>query len=184
MSNRFLPLVCAALLAGCASDEPVWAVHHASFIPTETGLSGTQTWEFFSEAWAESGAPDAFVCARAQLVTGALVAALPGCDGCVAAYDLTVAELESDCTDDLATNASFVTPPTIGIGDVPGDLDALDPYPGRSVGWYLSTDGRELSAYGYGYEETLDWNGEVGAPGWRIDQTYTLWPAFAWDLRK
>lgn len=182
--RTLLLLLPTLALAACASDEPVWAVHHASLVPTESGVSGTQTWEFFSEDWAQSGDPDAFVCARAQLVTGVVVAALPGCDGCVAAYDLAFTELESDCEGDLATDAGFATPPTIGLGDVPGDLDELDPYPGRSVGWYLSTDGVELTAYGYAYEEVLDWSGDVGAPGWRIGQTYTLWPAFAWDLRE
>jgi hypothetical protein len=175
----------AALVAGtgCASDEPAWAVHHASFIPDATGLSGTQTWEFFTEDWASTGDPDAFACARAQLVTGAVVAALPGCEGCVAAYALDVTELESTCEDALTTDADYVTPRALGIGDVPADLEDLDPYPGRSLGWYLSTDGVELTFYGFAYEEGLDWDGQIGAPGWRTDQTYTLWPAYAWDLR-
>lgn len=185
MSAR-LPALASLLaaLSGCASDEAVWAVHHASLIPTETGLSGTQTWEFFTEDWAKSGDPDAFVCARAQLVTGAVVAALPGCDGCVAAYELTVTELETDCEGGLAEDGGFVTPLAIGIGDVAADLEDLDPYPGRSLGWYLSTDGEELASYGYAYDEALDWSGDIGAPGWRTEQTYTLWPAYAWDLRE
>ena len=115
LARPLSPFVLLAL-AGCASDEPVWAVHHASFIPTETGLSGTQTWEFFSEDRAKSGDPDAFVCARAQLVTGSVVAALDGCAGCVATYELDVTELESDCADDLAADGDFVTPRAIAIG--------------------------------------------------------------------
>ncbi len=177
--------VAAVLLAasGCASDEPVWAVHHASFIPTETGLGGTQTWEFFTEEWARSGDPDAFSCARAQLVTGAVVAAPQGCDGCVASYELTVSELESDCADPLGTDPAYATPRAVGIGEVPADAEDLDPYPGRSLGWYVSVDGQELEFYGFAYDEALDWSGEIGAPGWTSGQAYTLWPAYAWDLR-
>ncbi|MDP2307642.1 MAG: hypothetical protein Q8P18_16585 [Pseudomonadota bacterium] len=171
------------LVAGCASDAPEWAVHHASLIPSETGLSGTQTWEFFSPAWARSGDPDAFVCARAQLVTGAVTAALPGCEGCTVAYTIDVAELESDCAAPLDTDTAYTTPRAIGLGDVPDALADLDPYPGRSLGWYLSVDGVEMEAYGFAYDEALDWAGDLGAPGWSTGQAYTLWPAYAWDLR-
>jgi hypothetical protein len=150
------------LAVGCASDEVSWAVHHASVLPSETALAGTQIWEFFTPDWASSGDADAFVCARGQIVTGTVTAALPGCDGCVASYELDVAELETDCA---------------------SPLDA-DPYPGRSLGWYVSIDGVEMEPYGFAYDEALDWAGELGAPGWTSGQTYTLWPAYAWDLRE
>lgn len=172
------------LAAGCASDVPSWAVHHASLTPTETGLGGTQTWEFFSPAWARSGDEDAFLCARAQLVTGSVTAALPGCEGCTVAYTLDVAELESDCAAPLDADTAYATPRAIGIGDVPQDLSDLDPYPGRSLGWYLSVDGVAMEPYGFAYDEALDWAGDLGSPGWSSGQTYTLWPAYAWDLRE
>ncbi|MES2642053.1 MAG: hypothetical protein V4850_21395 [Myxococcota bacterium] len=172
------------LVAGCASDEPAWAVHHASAIPTETGLGGTQTWEFFDARWAGSGNEDFFLCARAQLLTGAVTAALPGCEGCTVAYTLDVAELESDCGAPFATDTAYVTPRAIGIGDVADALTDLDPYPGRSLGWYLSVDGVTMEPYGFAYDEALDWAGDLGAPGWSSGQTYTLWPAYAWDLRE
>lgn len=177
-------LVTTAVLGGCASDEPVWAVHHASVVPGESGLDGTQTWEFFDAAWARSGDEDAFVCARGQLVTGALIAALPGCDGCLAAYTLEVAELESDCAAPYDADPAYTTPRAIGIGDVPDALADADPYPGRSLGWYLSVDGQQMEPYGFAYDEALDWAGELGAPGWTSGQAYTLWPAYAWDLRE
>lgn len=181
---RLAGAVACLLAAACASDEPTWAVHHASLIPTETGLSGTQTWEFFGAEWARTGDPDEMACARAQTVTGDVVAALPGCEGCLAAYTLEVAELESDCAEPYATDAAYTTPRAIGIGDVPAGLAELDPYPGRSLGWYVSVDGVELTFYGYAYDEALDWAGELGAPGWATGQAYTLWPAYAWDLRE
>jgi hypothetical protein len=177
---RFLLLL---PLAACGSDELVWAVHHGSVIPSETALEGTQTWEFFTAAWAKNGSEDEFGCARTQLVVGAVNAALPGCDGCMAAYALTTEEFDTDCSDPLDTDPAFETPLAIGIGDVPDDLADLDPYPGRSLGWYISVDGKNMEPYGFAYDEALDWAGDVGAPGWVAGQTYTLWPAFAWDLR-
>lgn len=171
-------------LLACSTGAPVWAVHHASLEPSSTGATGTQTWEMFTAEWASNGKAEEFVCARAQLVTGAVIAAPDGCTGCVAAYDLTYSELESDCAAPTDTDPAFATPVSIGIGDAPADLADLDPWPGRSLGWYVSVDGVTMSAYGFAYPEGLDWAGEVGAPGWVAGQLYTLWPAFAWDLRE
>jgi hypothetical protein len=172
-----------ALLA-CASDDPTWAVQHASVIPAETGLTGTQTWEFFDAGWAHSGSADAFVCARAQIVDGDVASALPGCDGCVVSYSLGLTELESDCAAPLDGDEAYGTPKAMAIGVVPDDLTDLDPYPGRSLGWYVSVDGVELAPFGFAYDEALEWGGTLGAPGWVTGQTYTLWPAYAWDLRE
>jgi hypothetical protein len=172
------------LAAGCASDSPAWAVQHASVIPAETGLGGTQTWEFFTAKWAKTGSADAYVCGRAQLVGGDVTASLPGCDGCTVAYSVDLEELESDCADPLDSDPAYLTPRAFGIGDVPEVLADLDPYPGRSLGWFVSLDGVEMEPYGFAYDEALDWSGDLGAPGWITGQTYTLWPAYAWDLRE
>jgi hypothetical protein len=180
---RVALLLLPPLLAACASDTPAWAVHHAALEPSATGLSGTQTWEFFSADWASSGSADAFTCTRAQLVTGEVSAPLPGCDGCTAAYDLTIAELDTDCPSPFDEDTAYGTPKAIGLGDIPMDYTDLDPYPGRSVGWYVSVDAVNAEFYGFAYEESLAWAGDVGAPGWASGQRYTLWPAFAWDLR-
>ena len=172
------------LLLACASDAPTWAVHHASVVPAETGLDGTQVWEFFDAAWAKKRDPKHYLCARAQSLVGEVTTPLEGCDGCVAAYAVATEELDSDCADDLATDAAYASAVvTFGIGDVPADLQDLDPWPGRSLGWFVSVDGRAMEAYGFAYDEALDWEGELGGPGWANGTTYTLWPAYAWDLR-
>jgi hypothetical protein len=171
-----------ALLA-CASDDVAWAVHHASVVPSATGLTGTQTWEFFDARWADTRGADTFVCARAQELAGDVVAAPEGCDGCTVAYALTAAELGGDCEGALAEDRGYLASVTIGIGDVPAVLADLDPYPGRSLGWYASFDGGPAEPYGYAYVETLEWQGDLGSPGWVAGQAYTLWPAYAWDLR-
>jgi hypothetical protein len=181
--SRFSLTALLATTVGCAEDTPAWAVHHAAFEPSATGLSGTQLWELFAADWANTGDADAYVCARAQLVSGAVAAPLAGCDGCTAAYDLTISELESDCPSPFAEDPAYLTPKAIGLGDIPTDYTDLDPYPGRSVGWYVSVDNVSAEFYGFAYEESLEWAGEVGAPGWASGQRYTLWPAYAWDLR-
>lgn len=172
------------LLLACASDDVTWAVHHASVIPTATGLGGTQTWEFFTEAWAKDHAAETFRCARAQLLAAEATGALTGCDGCLVTYAVTASELDTTCGEPQASDVAYANPiTTFAIGDVPDELASDDPYPGRSLGWYVSLDGETLTPYGWAYEEALDWEGRVGGAGWVNGQTYTLWPAFAWDLR-
>ncbi|MFZ5482065.1 MAG: hypothetical protein ACOZNI_35215 [Myxococcota bacterium] len=171
-------------ILACASDDVAWGVHHASVVPSETGLSGTQTWEFFDGQWADSRDEKDFVCARAQTLLGEPVAAPQGCTGCTVAYAVVADELGGDCEGALADDESYLTAvATIGFGDVSDALADLDPYPGRSLGWYASFDGEKADAYGFAYVEGLDWQGDRGSPGWVPGQTYTLWPAYAWDLR-
>ena len=172
------------LLSACASNDPTWAVEHASVIPGSSSLEGSQTWEFFDSSWSQSGSADAFLCSRAQIVDGAVASALPGCEGCLVAYTLRLAELETDCPAPVDADVAYTTPLAIGIGAVPDTLTALDPYPGRSLGWYISVDGTSFEPFGFAFEEELEWAGTLGAPGWITGQTYTLWPAFAWDLRE
>ncbi len=173
------------LAIACASEEAVYAVQHLSVIPSASGLTGTQTWEFFGAGWAEDRSAEHHRCARAQTVTGTLTVPLTGCEGCVASYTIEVAELETDCEGELATSRSYSQVLlNFGVGDVPDDLADIDPYPGRAIGGYLSYDaGTTVEPYGWAYDEALDWSGELGAGGWVPDQTYTLWPAYAWDLR-
>lgn len=172
------------LLVACASDDIAWAVHHASVIPTATGLDGTQTWEFFTTGWEKEHDPEAFSCARAQLVVGAVAPPLDGCADCLVAYEVIAEELDTTCAGPQATDASYGGSITMmAIGAVAPELEAADPYPGRSMGWYVSLDGATMTPYGFAYDEALDWGGQLGAAGWANDQTYTLWPAFAWDLR-
>jgi hypothetical protein len=173
------------LALACASDDPAYAVHVLSVVPTATGLTGTQSWEFFDGGWSEDRDDSHFLCTRAQTVEGALIAPPAGCTSCLAAYALVVTELETDCTGDVGTSRSYSDALVhIGVGEVPAQLEEADPWPGRSFGWYLSYDqGATVEAYGWAYDEALDYEGALGPAGWVPGEVYTLWPAFAWDLR-
>ncbi len=169
------------LVFACADPAaPAWAVQHASIVPAANGMTGTQTWEFFSSAWSPESGDDAFICARAQTLA-ATVTTAPGCPACRAVYALTVTELDSDCTDSLAKDAAFGGPDLFAIGEVADDLADADPYPGESFGWAVAYADQELTPVGYAYPESLDVGGETPA-GWATDTVYTLWPAVAWEL--
>ncbi|HNC95760.1 MAG TPA: hypothetical protein PKY30_00445 [Myxococcota bacterium] len=171
------------LLLACGSDEVHWAVNSLSLEPDSRGVVGTQTWAFFSENWEKNRAEKTFVCARTQQVEGRTSTELEGCEGCLAAYSLTVTEIETDCTGDEATAKGFAAALPIAVGDVPADLEELNPQGDRSLGWYLSMDGESYQPWGFAYFEELDFeNGGRGLPGWTSGQVYTFSPAVALEL--
>ncbi len=171
-------------LTGCGSDTPAWAIHHLELSTDATGVSGTQVWEFFGAGWDPDTRGGNYLCTRAQEVKGAVLAAPAGCPSCTVAYGLSVSELATDCTGDVATSASYVSAITISaIGEVDPELANLDPYPGKSVGWYTSLDGGEtLVPYGFAYDAALDEGTVEGPPGWVNGGRYVLWAAYAWEL--
>lgn len=170
-------------LLACASQDPHWAVNHLSLVPTEKGVEGTQTWEFFEKSWQKHRAEKTFVCVRAQSVTGTVVSPLEGCDDCRVAYTLESTDFDTDCASDVGNDSGFRASLSIAIGSaIPSDIAALDPYPGQSMAWYLAMDNETYEPWGFAYDEALDYDGELGRPGWVSDQYYTLWPAVALEL--
>lgn len=169
------------LLAACAGDDIAWAVNHASVVPSSSGLSGTQTWEFFTTGWTPDSGDKHYACARAQSVSGA-VASSPECKDCTVEYTLAYSEIQSDCDGDYATDPSYDAILTFGIGDVAEDLAADDPHPGKSLGWYVSVDGETMEPFGWAWDEAYDTGADPGPPGWVEGRVYTLWPAVAWEL--
>lgn len=182
MSRVLLAAVLPLLLVGCAAGSATWAVQDGAVTPSESGLVGEQAWSFFAKNWGQAQGDKAFVCARAQALTGAASAPLPGCASCTVAYTLSVTEIESDCEADLADDPSYTLPVAIGIGPVDESLASMDPHEGRSLGWYASFDGENLEPYGFAWDSALDAGEDAGPPGWNPGQSYTLWPAYAWDL--
>ena len=171
------------LLLACGGGEPVWAVATASVVPTSTGIEGVQGWSFFTKGWGKATGDAAFVCTRAQSFTGSVVAAEPGCEGCVVAYELEYEDMGSDCDDSIASDPAYAIPALMGIGDAPEDYAAQNPNPDRSYGWYADLGGEGMEVYGFAWDDALDWGGDPGPPGWNVGQVYTLTPVLAWDLR-
>lgn len=166
---------------GCASDTVAWAVNHASVVPETSGVSGTQTWEFFTEGWTPDSGDEHYACARAQTLSGS-VASSPPCDECLYLYKLSYEEFGTDCSGDEAEDPSYRALVYFGIGDVPEELSADDPHPGKSFGWFVSVDGETMEPFGWAWDEAYDYGGDPGPPGWVEGRAYTLWPSVAWEL--
>lgn len=170
------------LLLACADDGPAWAVNQMSMVPSATGGEGTQTWAFYTARWGDAKDDRAYVCARAQTFTATVTSLPAGCPTCRFAYTVTLEELGTDCSSMVSVDPSFELPVAIAVGDVPDELAELDPHEGRSFGWYVSFDGVTYEPFGFAWDESLDWDGDPGPPGWNSGQPYTLFPAYAWDL--
>jgi hypothetical protein len=169
------------LLVACGSDRVAWAVNHASVSHDGDTLTGTHTWEFFREGWTPESGEEDFVCARAQRLAGN-VASEPTCADCRHVYTLALEELETDCSGEFADSQAYSSLAAFAFGDVDASFADDDPHPSRSLGWYLSVDGEKVEPFGWAWDEALDYDGEVGGPGWSEGTTFTLWPAVAWEL--
>lgn len=173
----------AAALVGCGGGaEPRWAVQHATVDVTASGLDGYQVWELFGRKWKKKQAEKHHLCGLVQQVQGSLGADFDGCPGCVASYALLVEELETDCDPAWVAGGTFDGVRGFAIGDVPGEHAGADPYPGQSLGWYLSWDGSSAEFMGFAWSEALEAGTGPVAPGWTPGERYVLEPAFAWEL--
>lgn len=182
-----LPLLClAALPVGCGGgDTPAWAVQHATLEVTNDGseIAGYQVWEFYNSHWERSRSQDDHLCARTQSVYGLAEAVLPdGCPGCIASYEVTLSEVQTDCGGVEAGAATYAGVTRYAIGTVDRAISDDDPYPGDSMGWYVGWGEDPVITLGYAWNEALDAGEPAAAPGWMGGEAYTLSPAFVWDL--
>jgi len=169
------------LLVACnskASGDAAWAVNYATVTPDAFGVSGHHVWVFFQDGWERKRTEDYHLCTLLQTVEGSLIDDLDGCEECVATYEIALTDVEHDCDDELVSSASYRGIEAFGVGDSAGD-DA--PY-ASAYQWSLSYDGEALESHGWAFDEAEDW-GSATTDGWEEDGTYTLWPAYAWDLR-
>jgi hypothetical protein len=169
------------LILGCASGEITWAVQHASVIPDSTGLTGVQTWEFFTDDWRPEDGDDGYVCARTQEIVGSVTTS-ESCTDCRQVYAITTSEHDGDCEGAEATDPAYEGPDLYAITEVPDEFAESDPHPGDSLGWQVGYGDAALDPLGWAYAETLDTQDYAGAPGWTPGRVYTLWPAVAWEL--
>ena len=182
-ARRWLPL--ASLLLGACAEKAgpsSWAVHHAAAEATPGGLRGYQTWEFFTEDWSGDREADTHVCARVQALAGVEAAPLSGCTECDVTVAVRADEVSTDCEGEEGTKAGFGSMTHFAIGPLPEQLEGDAPYPGETLGWYLSWDGVIIEPYGFVWNEALDRGEPVLVTGWDEGARYVFWPAYAWDL--
>lgn len=177
-----LLLLSLACGKGSSDTTPAWALNEASVVPSASGVEGVQVWTLYSERWERRLDDRYHICTVLQDLRGTVVASYDGCVRCTAMYELTLEELENDCPEGALDGLVLDGMVALGIGEIPADLEADDPYPGASLGWFISFDGESAEAHGFAYSEALD-QGGVGEEGrWRSGETYTLSPAYAWNL--
>lgn len=176
-------LLASGSTSGCGgAATPRWAVQHGTVDVQSASVDGYQVWEFFSKKWKRKRKEKRHICSLLQQMSGDLVSDLDGCLDCIATYQLTVTDLETDCEADVVGNGGFGGVRYLAVGAVPDDQAQEDPYPGRSMGWYLSWDGQIADFMGFVYHEDLDLDGTAPVAGWSPSERYVLDPVFAWEL--
>ncbi len=174
------------LLTACSGTpddgSPAWALNTATVTPAEDGLTGAHTWSFYSSTWETSQSDDELVCEIVQELTGSVVGAMTGCPSCTATYDVSFVEVVSDCSDGLSADPGLEALLGFAFGPVPDNVADDDPHPDVSAGWYLTLDDTVMEGHGFAYPSALDRDEEVSFSGWIVGETYTLSPAYAWQL--
>lgn len=170
------------LLSACARDGVSWALNDATLQPSSTGVVGTHVWTFFPSRWERRQKEDLRSCSMVQDLSGEVIAPVDGCLLCTAMYGLTLSPVDSDCPEELLANPSYTGIAAFGVGEVHPDIAHLDPFPGESMGWYLSYDGEHALAHGFVYPEALGRGQPAQVVGWSPEGLYTFEPAYAWEL--
>ncbi len=157
-------------------------MQHATVDVSSSGIVGYQVWEIFDRGWKKNQDEKHHLCGVVQELDGQLVTGLDGCDDCEASYEVTVSFLETDCDPTLVDPSLYDGVRAYAFGAVPPGQGALDPFPGRSLGWYLSWDNQVAEFMGFAFPATAGTPADDGATGWAVDQRYELEPAYAWEL--
>lgn len=176
-------LVLGLACGGGSSDTtPAWAMNEASVVPSASGVEGVQVWTLYSKRW-ERRLDDRYrICTLLQDLRGTVVASYEGCQGCTAMYELTLEELENDCPEGVLDGLVLDGMVAMGVGDVPEDIAGDDPFPGSSLGWFVSFNGESADGHGFAYAEELETGGAADPGRWRSGDSYILSPAYAWEL--
>lgn len=179
---QLLPLL---LFAACAKNDgvPAWAMDPIWLEPDGDGVYGFQTWELFSQPWGKKLDEAYYVCGIVVELTGTPATIDAACPGCVAAWDIETALLETDCAADAgADDPAYLSLRRVALGDVPADLQATDPYPHQSHGGYADYGTGTWETHGWAYPDALDTRGQATDTDWNGEQAFQWWPAYVWDL--
>jgi hypothetical protein len=156
-------------------------VQHAEVTISDDGISGYQTWEFYSKRWRRNKAEKFHICARVQALEGTLVEPMQGCQDCDAVYEISLAELETDCEYEVGTKKSFSAVSHFGLGPLSGELDEQNTHDEAELGWFISWDSQLLEPMGYAWTvEGEDEGGDTGVS--ETVESMVFWPGYAWKL--
>ena len=171
-------------LFACNHDTtPAWAMDPIWIAPQEiTGVYGFQTWELFSSKWGKKYDDKHYLCSIVVEFEGVPDTSGETCRDCDLAWQVTPAQLETDCPDGADDDPGFLSLSRIGLGLRPSDLADDDPWPGQSVGAFADYGSGDWVPYGWGYPEALDNRGSVDSTEWDGEQAFQLWPAYLWNL--
>ena len=175
-------LFCAA---GCkTTDGPAaWALNYATVQADGDTLAGVHVWEFFAEGWEKKQKEDYYKCSFVQSISGTATSPeVEGCVGCTHFYSVVLTAQDGDCDESLSSDPALGGLRGFGLGEIEAGFAEEDPFPGGSVGWYISFDGVTAMFHGFAFPEALERGGSVDPDGWSSGQSYTLWPVYAWAL--
>ena len=174
--SRILIIAGFVGLTACGSDsEPAWALDPVYIEPSDSGITGFQTWEFFGERWSKGRSGKHYLCTVIVGLTGSPA----NCQPCVTAWDIETSLVESDCPSKITDGPLPLSLVGLGIGELAAEGDP--PYPEQtSESW--ADYGMGWERHGWAYPDGLDHGHSSTSTHWDGTEAYTLWPTSAWPL--
>ena len=161
--------------AGCTSDTPSWALDRVFVLPSEGEATGSITWQIYRRAWKRSFKSRHYLCSVLVAFEGVETAA--DCPDCAGALSIAPEVADSDCSDALTADPTFVSPARIGFGPI----STGGPHPGRSSIGYADY-GLGWEVHGWAFPEALESGGEPASEVWDGAEPFAMAPSFAWTL--
>ena len=171
-------------LSACGGKDVAFAVQQG-YLTGGVAPEGYLVWTFFPDAWQRKLDPELLACARVQRFEGAAIdpVRLSGCPDCTAAFEFSLVETEHDCRGDEGTRGDLAGPLLMAFGALKGDAKSSAPFPGQSLGWYVSWDAKAWEAAGSAFDESLMSGDPPEAQAeWVEGARYVLWPSDALQL--
>lgn len=177
--NRAILLL--ALASACTpSTEPTWALGSIYLEPEDDGATGFISWSIYGADWDRRMDERHYLCAVVTRID-----ASPGsaCPDCTVGFGVASRPLETDCPEGFDTDTPLPQLSALGLGPVPSELVAENPYPDVSLGSYAQWNGGPWTTWGWMWPEELEYTNTVEDGEWDGRRTFVGWPSWAWELQ-
>ena len=175
VSRSILYLGGLVLFTGCADNRVHWALDPIFLSPNGEGVDGTQTWQLYRKAWKNNFGEQHYLC---SVVTHfQATPSATDCTDCRVAFDVLPEIADTDCTEEVAADPTFIALRRVAIGP----LADGGPYPDASSIGYVDY-GTGWEVHGWAYPEALANDQQAASFTWNDAEPFAFTPTSVWEF--
>lgn len=172
---RSIQLLLLLGAVGCSNPTPGWALDSVFLVPANQDVTGTVSWNVYSNRWEKNFKEKHFLCSI--VATFDARASATDCEGCVAAFEVEPVITDGDCSPAMMELPLFTSTQRVGIGGLTAD----GPYPdASSEAWVDYGNGWER--HGWAHPEAVAHGQTPASFTWDGTEAFSFVPAAAWEL--